>query len=247
VRVGGHTYSFRHLPVDQALGRLATTGFEVVELWLGHAETDADAETARAALDRHGLHVAAVSAGGVYDVADDRLIRAGRLARSLGADVVVTCASPPLVPLLADQAGQGVMLAVENHWDQPLARSRDVLAALEAAPALGACLDTGHAINAGESPSAAAGSLGARLVHVHLKDARRPSLAARALGRRTRLRLLGRPAPVAPGSGDLDVEELRDALDRAGFTGTVSLEYEGPDPEPAVAALLARWRAAQAT
>ena len=50
MRLAGHTYAFRTLPLDAALMRLAELGFGDVELWLGHA-TEGPAEAA-ALLDR---------------------------------------------------------------------------------------------------------------------------------------------------------------------------------------------------
>ena len=239
MRLAGHTYSFRSLPLEAALERLTDLGFADVEVWLGHVPGGADgaAETVR----RAGVRVRAVSAGGFYRGDDDTPRRAFDLAGTLGADVVALCVAPPLIPELARLMPPTVRVAVENHWDQPLARSREVAAAIESIR-LEACLDTGHALAAGERPERAAVRLGARLGHVHLKEGRLPSPAERILGRRLRRRLLGKPEPVAAGEGDLDLRAFSDALAQIGFQGSVTVEHEGDRAEQALGLLSDRWR-----
>lgn len=242
MRLAAHTYPFRDRPLGAALDAAVALGVEAVELWVGHAADGPEA--AAAAVAARGLSVRAVSVGGFYTEDRDTLDRVVALARAVRAPTVVACLSPPVVAWANASMPDDLVLCVENHWNQPLARSRDVLAALEQAPSLRAALDTGHALLAGERPERAVAALGDRLAHVHLKDARRPPAAVLAMGRRARMRLLSRPAPVAPGTGDLDVAALRAALERQGFTGTLGVEFEGPDPEPALAGLIASWTGA---
>jgi sugar phosphate isomerase/epimerase len=239
VRLAGHTYAFRALPLKGALEQLVGLGFHDVELWLGHARENP--VEAASVVERAGVRVRAVSAGGLYDSRDDTPVRAFALAAALDADVVVMCVAPQLVPKLDRLAPPRVRVAVENHWDQPLARSREVVAALRTSR-LHACLDTGHALAAGERPDDFALGLGSRLAHVHLKEGRLPTSRERLLGRRLRHRLLGRPEAVAPGDGDLDIPVLRAALARVGFDGCVTVEHEGESPHEALALLAERWR-----
>ena len=238
--LAGHTYAFRSLPLEAALDRLVGLGYHDVEVWLGHAGDDLLA-TART-VDAAEVRVRAVSAGGFYEAGDDSPQRAFALATALGADVVVSCVAPTLLDELVEVIPGPMRLAVENHWDQPLARSREVGAAIAGRP-LGACLDTGHALAAGERPDAFAERLGARVVHVHLKEGRLPSLGARLLGRRLRRRFLGKPEPLRPGTGDLDIPALRAALAKTGFAGCVTAEHEGDDPEGALRTLASEWSA----
>ena len=157
MRLAGHTYAFRDLPLDAALDRLSAIGFTHVELWLGHCD---EPHGAAAVVGQSGLQVQAVSAGGYYRADDDAPTRAFALAEAVGAPTVVLCVRPELAQSLATLTPDGLTVAVENHWDQPLDTSRRVLAALRSAPTLAACLDTGHALAAGERPEDAARSLG---------------------------------------------------------------------------------------
>ncbi len=236
MRVAGHTYAFRDRPLAQALAALAALGLTRVEVWLGHA-TEGPAAAAEALAER-GLEAAAVSAGGFYHADSDVPARASELGEAIGAPIVVMCVAPSLVPVLAARVASSLVVCVENHWDQALARPEEVSAALRSEPRVAACLDTGHALLAGVRPERFAGHLGARLRHVHLKEARLPGAAVRLLGRKVRRRLLERPAPVAPGEGDLDLPRLFAALSAAGFEGTIAVEHEGAEPEAALRRLL---------
>jgi sugar phosphate isomerase/epimerase len=239
VWLAGHTYAFRSLALADALDRLLALGLEDVEVWLGHATAKPD-RTAEV-VTRSGVRVRAVSAGGFYASGDGTPTRAFALAEALGVDLVVMCVVPLLVTQLDSSRPAGICVAVENHWDQQLARSEEVARAIEAS-GLRACLDTGHALAAGERPAAFAARLGGRLAHVHLKEGRLPSLRERVLGRRLRRRLLGRLEPTTPGCGDLDVASLHATLAKIGFEGCVTVEHEGDRPEEALANLVTLWR-----
>jgi inosose dehydratase len=112
---------------------------------------------------------------------------------------------------------------------------------LGADPRIAACVDTGHAILAGESPERFVASLGDQVGHVHLKDAALPPLHERLMGRRLRTRLLPRPAAVMPGDGALDIRRVRSALEDVGYKGVVALEHEGAEPSAALKFLLGEW------
>jgi sugar phosphate isomerase/epimerase len=168
------------------------------------------------------------------------------VARRLEAPIVVACVAPDLARLVASHADERVGLCVENHWDQPLATSADVREVLSLEPMLSACLDTGHALLAGEAPDAFARALGPRLRHVHLKEGRRPTILERSIGKRARRRFLPRPGPVHPGDGRLDISQLVRALGEIGYRGYVSVEHEGEEAASAVLELSRAWRSAGA-
>ena len=211
MRVAGHTYPYR----DRPLGTRSTSsrgfGFSLVEVWLGHAADGPDG-VARALRER-GLEAAAVSAGGFYTADSDAVPRTIELAQALAAPVIVACVAPEVLESVVERLPADITLCVENHWDQSLATSREVSGVLDAHPGIAACVDTGHAILAGEPPERFVAALGDRVGHVHLKDAAFPPLRERLMGRRLRTRLLPRPAAVCPGDGALDVGRLRSALE----------------------------------
>jgi sugar phosphate isomerase/epimerase len=239
MRVAGHTYPYRDLSLGDALGELEGLGLSLVEVWLGHAGVGPEG-VARALRER-GLEAAAVSAGGLYTGDSNVALRAFELAQALIAPVVVACVEPKVLDSVVERVPAPITLCIENHWNQPLATSRDLRKVLAAYPEIDACVDTGHAILAGEAPERFIASVGARIGHVHLKDAAFPHLRDRLLGRRLRRRLLPGPEPIVPGAGALDVGGVRRVLEAARFAGTVTIEHEGADASTALEHLLVEW------
>jgi sugar phosphate isomerase/epimerase len=237
--LGGHTYAYRDRPLADALDELGKLGLTTVEVWLGHALKGAD--VAREAVRARGLEVAAIGAGGFYTPDSEDLPRAIELAQALGAPVIVACVAPDVLDVVVDRVPASLTLCVENHWDQRLATASDVRRALAAHPGIAACVDTGHAILAGQAPERFVRVLGERVGHLHLKDAALPPLGDRLLGRRLRRRLLPRPQPAVPGTGALDMVRLRHALSDVAYAGTVTVEYEGTEPTAALRRLVEQW------
>ena len=246
MRVAGHTYPYRDRSLGEALDELSGLRLSLVEVWLGHAADGGPDGVARA-LGERGLEAAAVSAGGFYTVGSDALPRTIELAQAVGAPIIVACVAPGVLDSVVERLPADITLCVENHWDQSLATSRDVSGVLGAHPGIAACVDTGHAILAGEPPERFVASLGDRVGHVHLKDAAFPLLRERLLGRRLRTRFLPRPAAVFPGGGALDVGRVRKTLEDSGFAGAVSLEHEGAEPSAALELLLGEWMSSDRT
>ena len=241
MRVAGHTYPYRDRPFEAALDELARLAIPFVEVWLGHAGDGPD--SVAHALQERGLEAVAVSAGGFYTTDSDAPARAVELAQAIAAPVIVACVAFEVLDSAVAGIPTDIKLCVENHWDQPLATSRELRKVLETYRGTAACLDTGHAILAGETPEHFVDSLGAPVGHVHLKDALFPPLRERLMGRRLRTRLLKRPDPVLPGTGALDVGRVRRALESAHYEGAVTLEYEGTEPSVALTLLLEEWAA----
>lgn len=124
---------------------------------------------------------------------------------------------------LAPAAGEaGVSLVLETHDD--FARARDVAAVLERvdSPAVGALWDTHHPYRMGESAAEVWTLLSGRLLHTHVKDARRN-------GDGWDLVLLG--------EGEVPVREAVAKLAAEHWTGYVVVEWEKkwhmeiPEPE----------------
>jgi sugar phosphate isomerase/epimerase len=233
VRVAVHTYCFRDRDGRAALEAARALGVAAVELWLPHAR-----EPLGDAMRRLGLEAVAVGGLGIHREADvSTVAAAAAVARDVGTALLVGTVAPELLEQAASRLPPGFTLAVENHWDQPFASAQEVARALDRVPRARACLDTGHALLAGDAPEAAIRALGARVAHVHLKDAATPARAVRLLGRRLRRRYL-RPQPVAPGAGDLDVDGVVAALHAAQYRGAVTVEYEGGEPDAALRHLI---------
>jgi fatty-acyl-CoA synthase len=108
----------------------------------------------------------------------------------------------------------GVILALETHdiFASALRVGR-VLNQVES-PSVGALWDTLHPYRMGERPAQVLAALGDRLVHVHVKDARRDRADSEEW------------AQTLLGEGEVPVAEALDLLRRHGYSGYVSAEWE---------------------
>jgi sugar phosphate isomerase/epimerase len=149
-------------------------------------------------------------------------------------------------PILDVFDAEGVRFGLEVHPTEiayDFVTTRSTLAALDRRPAFGINLDPSHFVAQMLDPAAFALEFADRIYHVHVKDARR-----RLDGRRS---LLGSHLDfgdeargwdfVSPGRGDVDFEELMRALNRIGYGGPLSVEWEdaGMDREHGAAEALA--------
>lgn len=126
-------------------------------------------------------------------------------------DETVARAAAVVEGAVPDAERLGVKIALETH--DSFARSADVarvLAHIES-PSFGAIWDTHHPHRMGEAPAEIWGNLGARLLHLHIKDARRK-------GDGWDLVLLG--------EGEVACHEIVSLVRSAGWDGWLAAEWE---------------------
>jgi sugar phosphate isomerase/epimerase len=134
-------------------------------------------------------------------------------------------------PIIDVFDAEGVRFALEVHPTEiayDLVTTRKALAALGNRPGFGINLDPSHFIPQFVDPAAFAEAFADRIYHVHVKDSRRQLDGRRSIlashlnfgdGRR------GWDF-VSPGHGDVDFETLFRTLNRIGYAGPLSLEWE---------------------
>jgi sugar phosphate isomerase/epimerase len=134
-------------------------------------------------------------------------------------------------PILDVFEHEGVSFALEVHPTEiayDYVTARRALAVLDHRPSFGINMDPSHFIPQMLDPAPFVEEFADRIYHVHIKDARR-----RLDGRRS---ILGSHLDfgdgergwdfVSPGHGDVDFEELIRALNRIGYAGPLSIEWE---------------------
>ena len=134
-------------------------------------------------------------------------------------------------PIVDVFEAEGVRFGLEVHPTEiayDFVTTRRALAALGRREAFGINLDPSHFAHQFLDPAAFALEFGDRIYHVHVKDSKR-----RLDGRRS---ILGSHLEfgheqrgwdfVSPGHGDVDFEQLFRALNRIGYTGPLSIEWE---------------------
>jgi sugar phosphate isomerase/epimerase len=126
---------------------------------------------------------------------------------------------------------EGVRFALEVHPTEiayDFATTRRALAALDRREGFGINLDPSHFIPQFLDPAAFAVEFGDRIYHVHVKDSVRRLDGRRSiLGSHLNFGAAERGWDfVSPGHGDVDFEALMRALNRVGYDGPLSIEWE---------------------
>ncbi len=132
--------------------------------------------------------------------------------------------------VIADAEKAGVIMALEDHGGMP-GTSGEVLQVVEAVASdyLKPLVDLGNFLGKGQRPEEAVVDLAPIAVQTHVKDFRVLPKGADE-GRPCKYgdyNLLG----CTVGDGDIDLVKCFTTLSEAGFDGSVTLEYEGSEPE----------------
>jgi len=167
---------------------------------LGHyADTDGVRHAFERERDRHSLDA-------LIDISAANLRHAGRYA-----------------------AERGVLIAMENldRFVEPMGDWETLTRLVGAAdhPAVGYCLDSGHAWCAGRPPENWIPVMGAKLLATHLHDNR--GIPEPLRGTAELLEPKGIDEHLPPGFGTIDWRTFIGALRRAGYARTVNFESDG--------------------
>jgi L-ribulose-5-phosphate 3-epimerase len=201
--------------LDALLADVAALGFDAIDLWGAHLSpdwaTDAHVAAARAALVRHGLHVATYATW----IGPSNVDRSCELALALGTSLIGGGFSGEPEAVAAGLARHGVRLAIENHPERTPA---ETLAKIERGGGVfGATVDTGWWGTQGYDAARAITELGEHVWHVHLKD----------------VLALGEPHETCRWSdGIVPVEECVRALQRIGYEDAIAVEHEPETFDP---------------
>jgi sugar phosphate isomerase/epimerase len=213
-RMGMESWCVRKFDLDRALAAYKELGLSHAEIYPpSHMPVTADPAKLRVYTDK--LKAADVAAWGVWTDfgKDEAKNRAGvEFAKALGARVMPGSATPDSFESVARLTKEyGIPFALHNGKQ----KIDDVVRSLEKWPvAVGACVDTGNFIQAGEDPVRAIRALGARLHAVHLKDSD------------------GKVMSTVMGKGKLDLPGTLRALREVKFAGFLVLEYEQNEDAP---------------
>ncbi len=118
-------------------------------------------------------------------------------------------------------AGEGVKLAVENHFDFSVAEYLELLHAVDS-PYFGMTFDTGNCLRAGDDPVESVRLLGKYIFATHTKD------VAPIYGANPRDWFFFACTPV--GQGIINMPALVDALLAEGYQGLFAVEVDYPHP-----------------
>jgi len=163
-----------------------------------------------------------------------------------GRDSVMACCADNLRIAGEYARSRGVKIALENvDRFEPFGNITDLPALVEmtGSPAVGYCLDSGHAHCCGNDVTKWIEIMGSRLFTTHFHDNRgQNNLARNSEGF---LSPVGIDEHLPPGFGTIPWIDVIDALRRAGYTSPVTFEsggWPGMKPEEGLKAAIAYWR-----
>ena len=208
VRLGLQSYSLRNFSLERSLAIASELGIGHLEVYPGHLPPEGDEVAgARELLGRYGIRM--VAYGVVKLTGRERPLF--EFARDMGVEVLSADPEPGSFPALDELVEEfGISVGIHNHGPgHRYASVEDIIKAVEGHHGrIGACLDTGHLVRAGEDPVEAVRAFGPRLHCVHLKDVDEGG------------------EDVVVGTGTIDFERFFRALEEVNFRGPVVLEYE---------------------
>jgi inosose dehydratase len=128
---------------------------------------------------------------------------------------------------------RGIKLAYHYHLKMLVETAKEIAAFCAATPPeVGLLLDTGHAYAAGVDYGEILRRFGDRVVHIHLKDVRRPVLDWARKNDATFNSAVRAGVFTVPGDGDVDFLEIGKFVCSSGYSGWVVVEAE-QDPAKA--------------
>ena len=226
-RLGCQAYTFRMFTFFEAVDKTASLGLDWIEAYPGQTVggefgemkmgpgMSAEAKQAvKEKLRECGVRMINFGVVGLgTDEAENRKVF--EFAREMGVDTIAS--EPPLEAMdCIDNLCREyqIKLAIHNHPQPSRYWNPDtVLEAVEGrSQYIGACADTGHWTRSGIDPVEALRKLSGRIKALHLKD-------LNEVGKRE-------AHDVVWGTGVVDMEGVLAELNRQGFQGTISIEYE---------------------
>jgi len=223
-KVGSQAYTFRLFSFEETLEKLNSIGVKYVELYPGQKITKGgkrttdftanpqDLETIKSLLKKYDIKAVAY---GVVSPSDEDWPNVFAFAKELGIEIITTEPSPDQYDMIEKLCEEHqIKIALHNHpipsfyWHPEIP-----LRLLEGrSPLMGVCADIGHWVRSGLDPVESLKKLEGKIISLHFKD----------------LNTWGtRNAHDIPwGTGTCNVAGVLHELNRQGFKGVFSAEYE---------------------
>lgn len=223
-KLGSQAYTFRLFSLEETLEKLNSIGVKYVELYPGQTiEKGGEAttafsgpqenrETIKNLLKQYDIQAVAY---GVVTASNEDWPAVFEFAKELGIGIITTEPNPnqfDLVEKLCEQ--YNIKVALHNHPVPSLYWHPEVpLRLLEGkSPLMGVCADIGHWVRSGLNPVECLKKLEGRIISLHVKDLNEWGV---------------RSAHDVPwGKGNSNVAGVLHELNRQGFKGVFSAEYE---------------------
>lgn len=233
-QMGAQSYCFRNFKFPAVLDELKAVGLNNIEFCNAHfppAANHPDFASVKATIEKSGVKVLSYGVESFTDNHDANRVKF-EFAKALGIGVFTADPMPNAFDSLDKLTEEfGVKIAIHNHGPQDMRYGKvekTLKAIKDHSKMIGACVDCGHVIRAGEKPHEVIAALGDRVISLHLKD------------------WITDGEEQILGEGQIDLKAVATALQKLNFAGPLMLEYE-LQPENPVEGMkkgLANWKIA---
>ncbi len=222
--LGVTTYTFRSFSLEQMIEytkKVGLTKVSIKEMHIPVKSTPAEIQAKAKQIRDAGLDF--YSVGVLYMKSEEEVNTIFEYAKNAGVRQIIGVPNHDLLPLVEKKVKEyNIKLAIHNHGPKDLVYPSASVAydkVKNMDKRLGLCIDIGHATRSKEDPSALVLKYKDRLFDAHVKD------------------LNATDNDVEVGRGVVDIPRFIKTLDKIGYTGNLSLEYEkdGKDPMAGVA------------
>jgi sugar phosphate isomerase/epimerase len=236
VKIGAQSYSFRTMPLDDAIKAMSDIGLSYVELWQGHLEPKDKAElkawrTSPASLEQMkdvrrkfnnaGIRIYAMNYSFRANNTDEEVLHGMEMAKLLGTKIITASSNVDQAKRLNDLAGKaGVKVAMHNHSNtkdpNEFATPESFAKAMDGNPNILINLDIGHFTAANYDAIDYLQKHHDRIATLHIKDRKKDQ---------------GPNVPL--GEGDTPIKAVLQLLKKNkswGIPAMIEYEYKGTDP-----------------
>ena len=236
VKIGAQSYSFRTMPLDDAIKAMSDIGLSYVELWQGHLEPKDKAElkawrTSPASLEQMkdvrrkfnnaGIRIYAMNYSFRANNTDEEVLHGMEMAKLLGTKIITASSNVDQAKRLNDLAGKaGVKVAMHNHSNtkdpNEFATPESFAKAMDGKPNILIKLDIGHFTAANYDAVDYLQKHHDRIATLHIKDRKKDQ---------------GPNVPL--GEGDTPIKAVLQLLKKNkswGIPAMIEYEYKGTDP-----------------
>ncbi len=216
IAVAGYTFLAYKDNLDKVIEVMKAVGTKFISLknfQLPYESTRQQVDDAIGKFKAAGIEVYGL--GVIYLKTQQEVDNAFSYARMAGVKTIIAAPALDLLPYVEKKAKEyNIRVAIHNHGpeDKLFPDIDSIYEKIKTMdPLIGICHDIGHTFRCGHDPAAMFLKYKDRIYDVHLKDVDEP---------------IEKGQTVINGRGKMDFISLVKALDKAGYTGMCSLEYE---------------------
>jgi sugar phosphate isomerase/epimerase len=214
--MAGYTFNYYRNNLDKVIEILKSTNVNQTSLKDFHLPYNSSKNQIDEIINKfkaEGIEVYGL--GVIYLKTQEEVDNAFNYGKMAGAKMLIVSPSYEMLPAIEKKAKEyKLKVAIHNHGpEDKLFPDIDSIHAKikDMDPLMGICLDIGHSFRCGHNPAEMLMKFKSRIYDMHIKDVEGQFEKAKG---------------VVLGQGKIDLPSIVKALDKSGYTGSCSLEYE---------------------